>query len=43
LALPLGKDSKPIPVIESSSQVDEPHASRDGQWLAYSSNETGRW
>ena len=42
-ALPLGGDRKPIPVIESSSSVDEPHVSRDGRWLAYSANETGQW
>ena len=23
--------------------MDEPHVSRDGRWLAYSSNETGQW
>ena len=23
--------------------MDEPHVSRDGQWLAYSANETGQW
>ena len=42
-AVPLGGDRKPIPVIESSSVVDEPRVSRDGLWLAYSANETGQW
>jgi eukaryotic-like serine/threonine-protein kinase len=42
-ALPLSGDRKPIPIIESSSMVDEPHVSRDGRWLAYSSNDTGQW
>jgi Tol biopolymer transport system component len=42
-ALPLGGDRKPIPLIESSSAVDEPHVSRDGRWLAYSTNDTGQW
>ena len=34
---------KPIPLIESSLAVDEPHVSRDGRWLAYSANDTGQW
>ena len=42
-ALPLGGDRKPIPLIESSSLVDEPHVSRDGRWLAYGTNDTGQW
>jgi dipeptidyl aminopeptidase/acylaminoacyl peptidase len=42
-ALPLSGDRKPIPLIESSSMVDEPHVSRDGRWLAYSTNDTGQW
>ncbi len=43
LALPLSGDRRPIPLIESSSMVDEPHVSRDGRWLAYSTNDTGQW
>jgi eukaryotic-like serine/threonine-protein kinase len=42
-ALPVDGDRKPITVVESSSAVDEPHVSRDGRWLAYSSNDTGQW
>ena len=42
-ALPLTGDRKPLPVVQLSSLVDEPQASRDGQWLAYSANETGQW
>jgi hypothetical protein len=42
-ALPLTGDRKPLPVIQSSSLVDEPHVSRDARWLAYSANDTGQW
>ena len=42
-ALPLKGGRKPIPVVESSSMVDEPHVSRDGQWLTYSGHESGQW
>ena len=42
-ALPLKGDRTPVPVVESSSSVDEPHVSPDGRWLAYSGNDTGRW
>jgi serine/threonine protein kinase len=42
-ALPLTGDRTPVPVIESSSTVDEPHVSRDGRWLAYSGTDTGQW
>jgi WD40 repeat protein len=42
-ALPLKGDRTPIPVVESSSSVDEPHVSPDGRWLAYSGNDTGQW
>jgi eukaryotic-like serine/threonine-protein kinase len=42
-ALPLKGDRTPVPVIESSSSVDEPHVSPDGRWLAYSGQDTGQW
>jgi Tol biopolymer transport system component len=42
-ALPLTGDRKPLPVVQSSPFVDEPQVSRDGQWLAYSANDTGQW
>ena len=42
-ALQLGGGRKPVPVVESSSPVDEPHVSRDGRWLAYSGFYTGQW
>jgi Tol biopolymer transport system component len=42
-ALPLRKDRKPVPVVQSSSDVDEPRVSRDGRWLTYSGNDTGQW
>ena len=42
-ALQLGGGRKPVPVVESSSPVDEPHVSRDGRWLAYSGFDTGQW
>jgi len=42
-ALPLAGDRQPMPLIESSSSVDEPHVSRDGRWLAYSSDDTAQW
>jgi hypothetical protein len=44
-ALPPGGDQnqRPIPLIDSSSMVDEPHVSRDGRWLAYSAEDSGQW
>jgi len=42
-ALPLKGDRTPVPLIESSSSVDEPHVSPDGRWLVYSGNDTGQW
>ena len=42
-ALPLKGDRTPVPLIESSSSVDEARVSRDGRWLAYSGNDTGQW
>lgn len=41
--LPLGGDRRPVPFLRTPS--DEMHAqfSRDGKWIAYSSDETGRY
>jgi len=36
-------DRKPFPVVQSPFRKDEPHVSFDGKWLAYSSEESGRW
>src|SRR5262249_13834718 len=42
-ALPLWGDRKPFPVVQSPFRKDEPHFSFDGKWLAYNSDESGRW
>jgi Tol biopolymer transport system component len=42
-ALPLFGDRKPFPVIQSPFKKDEPHFSFDGKWLAYDSEESGKW
>jgi Tol biopolymer transport system component len=42
-ALPMGGGRKPVPVVESSSMLDEAHVSRDGRWLAYSGYDSGQW
>jgi Tol biopolymer transport system component len=41
-ALPLG-GGKPFPVVASASQEGWGHFSPDGRWVAYISNESGRW
>jgi len=44
LALPLnGPDHKPFEVVPGNSTNFDAHLSPDGKWLAYSSNETGRF
>ncbi|MET0164726.1 MAG: protein kinase, partial [Vicinamibacterales bacterium] len=40
-ALPLFGDRKPIPVVRSPANDDEPRFSFDGNWLAYNSDESG--
>ncbi len=40
-ALPLFGDRKPIPVVQSPANDDEPRFSFDGNWLAYNSDESG--
>jgi hypothetical protein len=36
------KAGKPEPFLETQFVEDQPHFSRDGRWLAYQSNESGR-
>src|SRR3984893_12348900 len=40
--LPLGGDRKPYPYLVSQFHVSQPAFSVDGNWLAYTSNESGR-
>jgi serine/threonine protein kinase/Tol biopolymer transport system component len=40
--LPMEGDRKPYPYLVSQFRVDQPAFSVDGNWLAYSSNESGR-
>jgi Tol biopolymer transport system component len=40
--LPLGGDRKPYPYLVSQFHVSQPAFSMDGNWLAYTSNESGR-
>jgi serine/threonine protein kinase/Tol biopolymer transport system component len=42
-ALPLAGDRKPFPVVQSSFDEIGGQFSADGQWLAYTSNESGRY
>jgi serine/threonine-protein kinase len=42
LALRVGHDSVPVPVIAEAFDEFEPDLSPDGRWLAYVSNESGR-
>jgi Tol biopolymer transport system component len=41
--LPLAGDRKPIPFLQSPIAESWPQISPDGKWIAYSSNETGRY
>jgi serine/threonine protein kinase len=36
-------DRKPFPVLQSPFRKDEPHFSPDWKWLAYASEESGKW
>jgi serine/threonine protein kinase/Tol biopolymer transport system component len=38
-----GKPGKPFPIIQGPYHKDEPQFSSDGQWLAYVSDESGRF
>jgi Tol biopolymer transport system component len=39
----LDGDRPPEPLLKSGFGIDEPNVSRDGRWLAYISNESGRY
>ena len=41
--LPTFGPRQPRPFLESPFNKDEPQFSPDGRWVAYNSNETGRW
>jgi eukaryotic-like serine/threonine-protein kinase len=41
--LPLAGDRKPIPVMPNSFIILQPRFSPDGRWIAYASNESGRF
>jgi len=42
-ALPISGDSKSFSIVESPFDLDEPHLSFSGKWIAYNSNESGIW
>jgi Tol biopolymer transport system component len=42
-AVPLTADRKPHPVVQTSAAEDAAQFSPDGRWVAYESNETGRF
>ena len=42
-ALPLDGERKPFVLVDSPFSNDEPQLSSDGRWLAYVSNESGRY
>jgi len=42
-ALLLSEDQEPLTIVESTFNLDEPHLSFDGKWLAYNSNKSGTW
>src|SRR5262245_8015253 len=41
--LPLGGDRKPFPFIQTTFGVSHGQFSPDGRWVAYASNESGKW
>ncbi len=41
--LPVAGDGKPIPFIKATFGVDHGQFSPEGRWVAYSSNESGKW
>ena len=43
MALPVTGDRKPIPLLNSEFNERDGHLSPDGKWLAYASDETGRY
>jgi hypothetical protein len=42
-ALPLFGDGKPFPIVKSTFDERFSAISPDGKWMAYQSNESGRW
>jgi len=42
-ALPLFGDRKPFPIVQSSSNMNQPIFSYDGKWLAFDSDESNTW
>jgi Tol biopolymer transport system component len=42
-ALPLEGDRKPFVVLRTEFTESQPRLSPDGRWMAYESNESGRW
>lgn len=42
-ALPMRGDAKPFPVVETSFNERDGQFSPDGRWIAYQSNESGRF
>jgi Tol biopolymer transport system component len=42
-ALPFGGDRKPIPVVQTNFEERDGQFSPDGRWVAYQSNESGRY
>ena len=41
--LPFASDRKPFPLIQRDREQDQGQFSPDGQWVAYASNESGRY
>jgi eukaryotic-like serine/threonine-protein kinase len=41
--LPLFGDAKPFPFLQSEFNKEDPSFSPDGKWLAYDSDESGKW
>jgi eukaryotic-like serine/threonine-protein kinase len=42
-ALPIGGDNKPIPIARTNAEERDGQFSPDGKWIAYQSNESGRF
>ncbi len=41
--LPLARDRKPVPLVTTPFDEYQPQFSPDGRWIAYTSNESGRY
>jgi serine/threonine protein kinase/Tol biopolymer transport system component len=42
-AIPVAGDRKPFPVVKTEADEQDPRVSPDGRWLAYQSDESGRF